>query len=220
MKKYLFTLLLSLGAIWTYGQETWHCPEFDHDLLVYNDISKEYKNSGNKKWSQKLLEAFPVASDNTIKYQYVVNSDSSYNVQDISTSLLSWYKIKMTNVNPNPTGDPEHLSGIAVLQHIGKAFGYMTATYISAREEVTIDIKENKVRITVTILSYIGANTWSGVENIAPGSCYPADPKGSQKDSHAMAFINCHYDAINTVASIIKHLNESTKVLKEGEDEW
>lgn len=219
MKKILFSILTCIFAVCSYAQKTWTCPEYDADFEKYSAISKEYK-SAQKKWSQKLLEAFPIASDNTIKYQYVVKTDSTFNVEDISNSLLSWYKVKMTNVNPVVNGSPDRLSGIATLRNVGSAIGYMNATFISAQEEVTIDIKENRVRITVIILGYFQANTWKGAEKVAPGACFPVNEKGKQKDSHAMAFINSHYDAICTVGSIIKHLNENTKVIKNGEEDW
>ena len=219
MKRITFLILSCMISCMTFAQ-TWSCPEFDSDLAKYNEVAKKYKSSGNKKWSQMLLEAFPVTSENTIKYQYVIKSDSTFNVADISNSLLSWYKTKTPNAVPNASGSPEHLSVIAVLQNVGRAIGYMNATFISAREEITVAIKENRVRATVTVLNYFGANTWNGVESIAPGGCYPVNAKGSQKDSHAMAFINCHSDAINTIAGLIKYLNNNTKTIMEGNDEW
>lgn len=202
------------------AQNIWSCTEFENDLAKYQEITRKYKSYGNKRWSKEILSAFPISTDNTIKYQYVITTDSTFNVEDIHTSLLSWYKQKMPNSVPNSSGSKEKLSAMAILQHIGNAVGYMTATYISAREEITIDIKENKVRITVAILHYISANTWNGSQTIAPGSCYPAVSNASQKDSHAMAFINCHSDALNTVSSLIKDLNENTKIIQNGEEDW
>lgn len=96
----------------------------------------------------------------------------------------------------------------------------MNATFISAREEITIDIKDNRVRVTITVLSYIGANTWNGAETIVPGACYPVNSKGGQKDSHAMAFINCHNDALMTIKGLIKYLNNNTETIKYGDEEW
>lgn len=220
MKRLTFLLLSCIVSCIALAQKNWTCAAFDTDLEKYNQVVKDYKSKGNRKWAEKLLEAFPLASDNTIKYQYVIKSDSTYNVEDISNILLSWYKIKMTNVNPNPTGAPDRLSGIAILQNVGRYVGYMNSTFINAQEEVTIDIKDDRVRVTVAILSYIQANTWNGAEKVSPGACYPTDKSGKQKDSHAMAFINCHYDAINTIANIVKHLNDNTKTLKDGDEDW
>ena len=220
MRNLITILLFILTFFQSYGKDIWSCADFDADVKTYSEIANQWKSSGNKKWAKKLLEAFPISSDNTIKYQYVVNSDSTFNINDIGTSLLSWYKTKMTGVNPCPSGCLTHLSGIAILQGMGNAIGYMNATFINAREEVTIDVKENRVRITVVILSYIGANAWKGTENVAPGACYPVNPSAGQKDSHAMAFINCHSDALNTISSIIKYLNENSRTIMNGDDEW
>lgn len=220
MKSFFVFLYASILASIGYAQKTWNCPEFDADLQKYNQISKQFKSKGNKLWSEKLLEVFPIASDNTIKSQYIIKTDSIFNIEDINNVLLSWYKVKMTNLNPNPTGSPDRLSGIAVLQNVGRYVGYMNATYINAQEEVTIDIKENKVRVTVAILGYMSANSWQGAEVVYPGSCYPCIRSGKQKDSHAMAFINSHSEMLNTVYSIMNHLNENSRVIKDGQDEW
>lgn len=201
-------------------KDVWTCTDFEDALKIYNSVAKQYKAFGNKRWAKELLTAFPISSDNTIKHQYIVKSDSTFDINDIGASLLSWYKTKMTGVNPCPSGSLNHLSGIAILQSVGRAIGYMNATFLNAKEEVTIDIKENRIRITVTILNYVGANTWKGTETIVPGACYPVNSSAGQKDSHAMAFINCHHDAINTVASIIKYLNDNSRTIQSGDDEW
>lgn len=219
MKRFTFFILSCMISCMAFAQ-TWSCPEFDSDLAKYNEVAKKYKGSGNKKWSQMLLQAFPITNENTIQYQYVIKSDTTFTVEDISNTLLSWFKIKVPNAVPNASGSPEHLSVIALLQNVGSAVGYMTATFISAREEITVDIKDNRVRITVTVLGYLSANTWSGAESVTPGGCYPVNAKASQKDSHAMAFINCHSDAIDTVGSLIKYLNNNTQTILEGNDEW
>lgn len=232
MRNIATILLFILASVQCYGnscfssqyeeptKNIWTCSEFDDDVKIYNSVARQYKSFGNKRWARELLRAFPITPDNTIKHQYIVKSDSTFDVNDIGTSLLSWYKIKMTGVNPCPSGSLTHLSGIAILQGVGKAIGYMNATFLNAKEEVTIDIKENRIRITVVILSYVGANTWNGTEVIVPGACYPVNQSAGQKDSHAMAFINCHNDAINTVSSIIKYLNENYRTITNGDDEW
>lgn len=220
MKRAIILLIAAFTTMLGYAQKKWSSTEFENDFTKYQEITNRYKNLGNKRWAKEILSAFPISADKTIVYQYVIKSDTTYNVEDIHTSLLSWYKQKMPNSIPNSLGSKERLSAMGILQHIGNAVGYMTATYISAREEVTIDIKENRVRITVSILHYISANTWNGSQTVAPGSCYPVISNAGQKDSHAMAFINCHYDALSTVGSLIKYLNENTKILQNGEEDW
>ena len=126
----------------------------------------------------------------------------------------------MTNANPCPSGSPDRLSAIGVVRNMGRYTGYMNFTVIHAIEEVTIDIKENRVRVTAEILGYSQANTWDGVRRTLLSSCYPAVENGSQKDSHAMAFINSHNEAINTILSVLNHLNNNYKKIKEGDDEW
>lgn len=216
LKSLLFSCMISCVS---FAQTIWKCPQYDSDLAKFNGITNKYKPRGDKTWSKVLLESFPLTNEGTIQYQYVITSDKSFNVTDISEKLLAWYKIKMPTLDPK-TGSPEHLTGIAVLQSVGRAVGYMNATFINAREEVSVDIKENKVRVTVSILGFISSNTWAGVELMTPINCYPANPKGAQKDSHAMAFINSHYDAISVVGNIMKYLNDNTKQISDGDDDW
>ena len=82
-----------------------------------------------------------------------------------------------------------------------------------------IDVKENRVRVTSRIFNYI-AGTWKGAEHTAPGDCYPVVPDAKQKDSHAMAFINCHYNGLLTVSSLIKYLNDNISTIKNDDDNW
>ena len=63
MKKYLFALFCIMPCM-TFAQ-VWKCIEFDNNLSKYNEIANKYKNSGNKKWSQMLLEVFPITNENT-----------------------------------------------------------------------------------------------------------------------------------------------------------
>lgn len=219
MKKYILSFLFSIIGLAGFGQ-TFTCNEFQNDLSKYEKVAKDFKSSGNKKWAKELYSMFPCHNDGTITYEYIVRSDSIFNIEDLYTNILNWYKIQVPNCMPNQFSSNTHLSYICTLMNMGRAIGYMNATFINAKEEITIDIKENKVKILVKILQYISANTWQGAEVVLPNSCFPCNPKGSQKDSHAMAFINCHSNALNTISSFIKYLNDNISIIKNGETDW
>lgn len=216
MKKILFIFIAMLLACFNAKAQVWSCDEFQTDLNTYNELNSKYKSSGNKKWAKNLIQAFPLAEDGTIKFQYVIKSSKEFNAEDIHNTLLSWYKIK----NIVPTGNETRMSGFGILQNVGRYVGYMNATFISAKSEITIEIKENKIRVTASVLNYIGANTWNGAETILPSGCFPAVPDGKQKDSHAMAYINCVHNLLTDVASIMKHLNDNVQTIENGDEDW
>lgn len=90
------------------------------NLTRTSRLYNEYEYS-NKKWSRELLKAFPPAPDKTLKYQYVIKRDSTFNIEDIYNSILSWYKVKMPQSVTDTQGSPERVSTIGILQHVGKA---------------------------------------------------------------------------------------------------
>lgn len=221
MKKIFLFVLANLVLIGGFSQQLWHCQEYDDAQKKFDEICKKYEKSGNKTWSEKMLEAFPIASDKTIKHQYVVNCDSTFDVDVISHILSAWCKIKYPDAVPDSVSSHEHLRTSGLLQGVGKVYGLYGGykTYINAKEEVIIDIKPNRVRVTSRIFSYVNG-TGKGVDFTIPGDSYPVNQKAKQKDSHAMAFINCHYNALLTIESLIKYLNDNIATLKSDDDDW
>lgn len=66
MRNLITILLFILTFFQSYGKDIWSCADFDADVKTYSEIANQWKSSGNKKWAKKLLEAFPISSDNTI----------------------------------------------------------------------------------------------------------------------------------------------------------
>ncbi len=66
MRNLITILLFILTSFQSYGKDIWSCADFDADVKTYSEIANQWKLSGNKKWAKKLLEAFPISSDNTI----------------------------------------------------------------------------------------------------------------------------------------------------------
>lgn len=223
MKKVFLFLLANLIVMGGFAQQLWHCQDYDYAQKKFDEIRETYKKSGNKKWSKKLLEAFPIASDNTIKHQYVIMCDSTFDVDVISHIVFAWCKIKYPDAVPDSVSSHEHLRISGLLKGVGKAYGLSLSydsykTFINAKEEVIIDIKGNRVRVTSRIFDYIIYGKL--VDEVAPGNCYPVNQDAKQKDSHAMAFINCHYNALGTIESLIKYLNDNIPILKSDDDDW
>ena len=219
MKRIIFLFLFAIMSLVSFGQ-VFTCEEFQNDLAKYKQIQSKYKASGNKTWSKELFKQFPCHNDGTITYEYILKSDSIFNIEDLYTNILNWYKVQCPTGVPTNIPSSNHISCICILTNVGRAIGYMNATFINAKSEITVDIKENRVKILVKILQYVSANTWNGAEVVLPNSCFPCDPKKGQKDSHAMAFINCHYNALGTVNSLMKFLNDNISIIQNGENDW
>lgn len=217
MKKVLLIILLLTYWTGCYAQNIWYSQDYEEAQKKFDEVSALYKKKGNKTWSKRLLEMFPIASDKTIKHQCVVKSDSIFNVEIISQVLFAWCKIKFPDAIPDSVSSREHLRISGTLKGVGHTMG-ASGTYINAKEEVMIDIKDNRVRVTSRIFNYI-AGTWKGAEHNVPGDCFPVNPDASKKDSHAMAFINCHYNALLTISSLIKYLNDNISTIK-NDDDW
>lgn len=200
------------------SKHVWQSQDYEDAQKKFDEVENLYKNKGNRTWSQKLLEVFSIASDKSIKHQYVIKCDTTFSADIISNVLSAWCKIKFPDAVQSNVGSNEHFRISGTLRGVGKTNGAY-GTYINANEEVMIDVKENRVRVTSRIFNYI-AGTWKGAEYTAPGDCYPVVPDAKQKDSHAMAFINCHYNGLLTVSSLIKYLNDNISTIKNDDDNW
>ena len=222
MKRIGVLLFCIMTSVVIYGQNVskhvWQSQDYEDAQKKFDEVENLYKKKGNKTWSQKLLDAFPIASDKTIKHQYVIKCDTTFSADIISNVLSAWCKIKFPDAVQSNIGSNEHFRISGTLRGVGKASGAY-GTYINANEEVMIDVKENRVRVTSRIFNYI-AGTWKGAEHTAPGDCYPVVPDAKQKDSHAMAFINCHYNGLLTVSNLIKYLNDNISTIKNDDDNW
>lgn len=218
MKKVSLIVLLLTCWMGCFAQHVWYSQDYENARKKFDEVEREYKSKGCKAWSKKLLEAFPIASDKTIKHQYVVKSDSTFNVEVIDHVLSAWCKIKFPDAVPDSVSSRDHLRISGMLKGVGQTMG-AAGTFINAREEVMIDIKNNRVRVTSRIFNYI-AGTWKGAEQNVPGDCFPVNPEASKKDSHAMAFVNCHYNALLTISSLIKYLNDNVSTIKSDDDDW
>ena len=217
MKKVLLFVFANLIVGSCLAQHVWQSQDYEDAQKKFDEVSALYKKKGNKTWSKKLLETFPIASDKTIKHQCVIKSDSTFNVEVLSQVISAWCKIKVPDAVPDSVSSREHLRISGLLKGVGQTMG-AAGTYINAREEVMIDIKDNRVRVTSRIFNYIAGN-WKGAEHNLPGDCFPVNPDASKKDSHAMAFINCHYNSLLTISNLIKYLNDNVSTIK-NDDDW
>ena len=218
MKKLLLIVFANIITGFCFGQNLWQSQEYENAQKIFDEVEALYRSKGNKIWAQKLLESFPIASDKTIKHQYVIRCDSTFSSDIICNVLSAWCKIKFPDAVQSNVGSNVHFRISGTLIGVGKTSGAY-GTYINANEEVIIDVKENRVRVTSRIFNYI-AGTWKGAEYTAPGDSYPVVSDAKQKDSHAMAFINCHYNGLLTVSSLIKYLNANISTIKNDDDNW
>lgn len=217
MKRLLLFVFVNTILSYCFAQQVWHSQDYDAAQKKFDEVTAIYKKKGNKTWSLKLLETFPISSDKTIKHQYVIISDSMFNTDVISRVVSAWCKTKFPDAVTDIVSSRDQLRISGQLKGVGQTMG-AAGTYINATEEVVIDIKGNRVRVTSRIINYVAGN-WKGAEYNVPGDCFPVNPDASKKDSHAMAFINCHYNALLTFSTLIKYLNDNVSTLK-PDDDW
>ena len=75
MKKVLLFVFANLIVGSCLAQHVWQSQDYEDAQKKFDEVSALYKKKGNKTWSKKLLETFPIASDKTIKHQCVIKSD-------------------------------------------------------------------------------------------------------------------------------------------------
>ena len=146
MKRIGILLLGIMLAVVSYGQSkhVWQSQDYEEAQKKFDDVQAMYKKKGNKTWSLKLLEAFPIASDKTIKHQYVIKCDTTFSADIISNVLSAWCKIKFPDAVQSNVGSNENFRISGILKGVGQTTGAY-GTYINANEEVIIEVKENRV---------------------------------------------------------------------------
>lgn len=201
-----------------FSQVVWECPLVEKNIQVYDSLKTKIKLKNHEKLANAVLQYFPLNDDKLISYQYIIKCNQEVNIEEVSECLAQWYKIRMPRINPRKDGMVNHLSGAAILNRIGAAAGYMNPTFISAEEEVTIDIKEDRIRVTLTIPRYMSSSPLSGTQYYSPGAMFPANQKGIHKDGYALAFIICNSTIINDAKDILEFINKSMN--KKEDVDW
>lgn len=210
----LLTFFVSLG----FSQVKWECPLVKENLDKYASIKSKIKLKNHQKFANALLEQFPLNDDGCVWFQYIFTCNKEINIEEVSNLLAEWYKSRMPGSNPRKDGMINRLSASAKLNNIGAAAAYMNPTFISAEEEVTIDIKEDRIRVTLSIPRYISSSALSGIKLYSPGACYPAEQKGIQKDAYALAFMICNATIIDNAKDILDYINKNMN--KQEDVDW
>ena len=210
----VFTLYIPICL----SQVVWKCPQIDTHEQTYDSLKTKIKLKNYQKLASALLEHFPLDDDKQIFFQYIITCNKSVNVEEVSDCLANWYKSRVPHVNPRKDGMINRLSATAILNRIGAAASYMNPTFISAEEEITIDIKEDRIRITLVIPRYISTSALSGTQNYSPGAMFPSNPNGIQKNAYGLAFIICNSTIIDNAKDILNYLNKNMN--KEKDIDW
>ena len=137
MKRIGILLLGIMLAVVSYGQSkhVWQSQDYEEAQKKFDDVQAMYKKKGNKTWSLKLLEAFPIASDKTIKHQYVIKCDTTFSADIISNVLSAWCKIKFPDAVQSNVGSNENFRISGILKGVVQTFLLICTCQLNLRQE-------------------------------------------------------------------------------------
>lgn len=225
MKK-LKTLFISLLVTFTincYAQAEFKCDQIIQDFDKWQELANQYKSKGNKKWSKEIMKTWQLNSDGAIQWQYVITIDSLISIADYEDYIGEWIKMEYQHAVPLYDKVNHSIKLNAQLMNIGKSTGLFSCTLISAEQELVIDLKENKFRITLLTRHYrVASASLGGVDTPLTGisDAYPYNEKSDYKDAYAMAYININSNEISKCKSFLSFLNRHINDINNDKDNW
>ena len=222
MKKILF-ILVSLLSLNCYSQVTFKCDNIVNQLTEWNQISEQFKSKGSKKWAKAASEKFPLNSDGYIEYVNIITIDSIINIDDYEDHICEWIMTEFSNAIPIMDKVNHNIKVQGILRYVGQTTGLFSASTVLTDICISIDIKENRIRIkSYAPHYYLGAVSLGGLNSgaIQINSTYPFNEKSSYKDTYAMAFINVNANIINKNNSFLNFLNRHITDINDDQDDW
>lgn len=223
MKKFIYVLVSLVMSLSCYSQVTFKCDNIVNQLNEWNEISKQFKSKGSKKWAKAVSEKFPLNSDGYIEYVNIITVDSIINIDDYEDHICEWIMTEFSNAKPTIDKVNHNIKVKGILRHVGQTTGFFSASTVSTDICISIDIKENRIRIkSYAPHYYLGAASLKGINSgtIQINSTYPFNEKSSYKDAYAMAFINVNANLIDKNNSFLKFLNRHITDINNDKDDW
>lgn len=223
MKKLLFIFIGLLISVNCFSQVNFKCEQLENDFNKWQELAKQYKSKGNKKWSKEVIKIWPLNSDNAIQWQYVITIDSVISIADYEDYIGEWIKTEYQYAIPQYDKVNHTIKLTAQMTNIGQSNGLFSYTSISAEQELIINLKENKIRITLITRHYRVANaSLGGVNTPLTGisNAYPYNEKSDYKDAYAMAFININSNELSKCKSFLSFLNRHINDINNDKDNW
>lgn len=212
MIKKLFFLLIAFIATINTNAQSFSMEEFNNDMKTWNDIAANYKSkTSNKKWAREAAKTFKLNDDGVIKTQYVFTADGTFDKKEMNRKINEFIKLNYQNVEP--IADTDSLITFNFFhKNIANFVGFVTVTHISAKKQTAIEIKDNRIRVTITFYHYTlwSGNQYGTIQNgiIAPINSYPFNEKSDHKESYSQAYINTMSKTLNDINNLINYLNK------------
>ncbi len=223
MKK-VFLMMVMFTVVLVCNAQNVMCETFKTDYDAWEAMMKKYKPRGNKAWAMKLTERFPLNADGCIEAKYVVNLPREINISDMEDYLTNWINLEIKNGTPIVDKVNHILNISAQLLTIGRHMSLASYTSIDSEIDIRVEIKENRVRLTVLIPRYtLTSGSLGGHEAhlIRIGDCYPWKKDGDHKNSYAMAYINAQATALEKVKSFMTFMEKHQNKIEAGvDDNW
>lgn len=198
------------------------CLKLDEDMSKMIEYKKKY--SSNQKWALKLNEEYGVDKNGAIHLDYIITSDSTFDIIKIMETSVGWFEYMFSSAASIKRCDYSEkiILGGGKYFNIGQyninAIYYAKTVKIHADVDIMIRFKEDRIRVETFIRHFnlISGDSMMRSENslVSIQDAFPNNPKANNKNAFAMAYINAYANSFNMVSRFLEYLNNNYK----GED--
>lgn len=245
--KHLILLILALLCICTMAaQDSYFTPSSKNKTKIEEEASKNIDNffntsewdkdyaelvsysGGNTSRAKKIMAMGKMNEEKAIQWQYVIfpkREGDSIDIKMFMEALTRWQKQMFTAESVVKEKTDHSITYEWNSPNAAYTTGYMSATSISIRPSIIVEVKPERFRVTGIVRHYImGSANLNGPSSkvYAPGDMYPFT-QSKHKNSCTQAFINSNVRLTNTMQNLFSFLNtkyrEENKAQKQ-EENW
>lgn len=245
--KHLILLILALLCICTMAaQDSYFTPSSKNKTKIEEEASKNIDNffytsewdkdyaelvsysGGNTNRAKKIMAMGKMNEEKAIQWQYVIfpkREGDSIDIKMFMEALTRWQKQMFIAESVVKEKTDHSITYEWNSPNAAYTTGYMSATSISIRPSIIVEVKPERFRVTGIVRHYImGSANLNGPSSkvYAPGDMYPFT-QSKHQNSCTQAFINSNVRLTNTMQNLFSFLNtkyrEENKAQKQ-EENW
>lgn len=226
MKSIIYAALLLVATVasgLSAAAQHFTCAQYDADAKRWQEIEQVFKRQGWSQWALAVKDAYPLNTDRAIQYRYILVSDVPCAQKRLSELVQKWITFEYPGVQPVSGGQTVDIKVQSIWDNVAHSYRVFTSAYVSAKSETFVELKDNRLRITVTVPRYVmGAASPFEVNSDTPlvGECYPFDLNGKWKNVLSMAYVNSNLKALEQVKSLLDYLNRHSAVPSKADKDW
>lgn len=229
---------MCISAMCTYGQISldcdttfFKCGKIFAEIKGYNRIYK-HQHTDNINWATTLKNVFPVDKDNILHFTYILQADSTVDMEVVKKVCSDWYGIAFTSQNNAIKEKAEnYILGTGQFNMIGQttipAVFYYKIIKVHAQIDVIMHFKENRIKFEIIgrHYQYISGDSSGKSHNdlIIPGTVWPFVDEGkpSDKEVYSQSYINFCNNSLSLSRSFLDYLNKNIhpNTIRE-DDDW